>query len=420
MCIEDGRLKEEDQQKFREFCEILSAYYHFEFHEKLETLKDNFTPFNPDSATKPLHSPSAEQIKKMEEDLVGTLCGVLEKANYTKLSQDELEKALDEEFLITLRMDVNFDDFDQMVFYHRGDTQEIVPVKRGLFKTEDFTLDIYERVVLLLKFKDEEYFKSKKVNLKKLNFTPGKTYVYLYKNIPKADIEVLFPNVEISMNWKDRLMLIVPAVIAAVPVILKVLPQLVLIAGVIAIALKAEAIAKMFGVDMTQQQALMPMIIASLSALAILGGFGFKQYIKYKNKRIAFLKDVSDTLFFKNLDSNAGVFNMLIDEAEEEENKEVILAYYHLLTSETSLTQDELDDKIESWMEEKFNTKIDFNVEKALHKMMSLKGVVVRDGQEVEVPLLAKDKDDKCCILQIDESKTVIDYVWDNIFDYNS
>ena len=40
------------------------------------------------------------------------------------------------------------------------------------------------------------------------------------------------------------------------------------------------------------------------------------------------------------------------DAAEEEETKEIILVYYHLLTSPDPLTPAQLDDRIERWMEE--------------------------------------------------------------------
>lgn len=418
LCIADGKLSDTDAKKFYEFCEIVGAYYHFDFHGSLEKLKDNFAPFDPDADTKPHVVPTAEQEKEMYGNLVEALSSVLEKGNYTKLSDAGLEKALNEESLITLNLDIDFDDFEHWVLYHRGDKQETVQLK-SLFKKKELTMDIFERVVLLLKFKDEEYFlkkyKGKKKKVEALNFTPGKTYLYMYKNIPQADLEILFPNVEISMNTKDKLMLGVPAGAAAIPVLLKILPSL----GVIGVLI----VAFLQGKEAISSKKMMQGVIAALSGLAVLGGFVFKQYVKYKNKRIKFLKDVSDTLFFKSLVSNAGVFNTLVDGAEEEECKEMFLAYYHLLTSEEPLTQEELDDKIENWLEEKYDTKVDFDVEKALARMQSIVGKIVKDGEDEdsvpETPLLTKDADGKCKVLNIDDSKTVIDYVWDNFFQYN-
>ena len=97
----------------------------------------------------------------------------------------------------------------------------------------------------------------------------------------------------------------------------------------------------------------MPILVATLSLGMALGGFAFKQYSNYKSKRIKFQKDVTETLFFKNLGNNDSVFQTFIDLAEEEECKEIILVYYHLLTSENSLKPEELDARIEAWMQKK-------------------------------------------------------------------
>ncbi|WP_372366542.1 TMEM143 family protein [Candidatus Uabimicrobium sp. HlEnr_7] len=410
LCVEDGKLDEVQQKKFREFCEILGAYYHFEFHELLEKLKNNFAPFNPDADTRPRVAPTSQQLKTMENDLVDVLRQVLKRANYSELTKEALEHALDAESLITLKMDVDFDDYEQMVFFHRGDSEETVQIKK-MFKKIDFTMEMYERVVLLIKFKDEEYFKQKGAKISKLNFTPGKTYVYMYKSIPKADIEVLFPNVQIGMNFKDKLMLGLPAIGAGIAMIPKLIPTIIIITGlVIAMITGKEALAK---------NDVMQGVIAALSLLAVMGGFLFKQYVKYKNKRIEFLKSVTDTLFFKNLDCNGGVFNMLIDAAEEEESKEVILAYYHLLTNPQGLDQEELDNTIEEWLEKKFQAQVDFDVDKAVKKLEKLVGKLEDDDNSPDVNMLEKGQDNKLKVRGIDDSKTIIDYVWDNIFQYN-
>jgi len=54
-------------------------------------------------------------------------------------------------------------------------------------------------------------------------------YVYFYRNVLKFDLELLFPKIQISMSWSDRLKLIIPAVGAAIPMIIKALPKLTLV-----------------------------------------------------------------------------------------------------------------------------------------------------------------------------------------------
>ncbi|MCL2929289.1 MAG: hypothetical protein O4861_04270 [Trichodesmium sp. St16_bin4-tuft] len=40
LCIRDGKLPDASLQKFRDFCSILVAYYHFKLHKKLEIFKE--------------------------------------------------------------------------------------------------------------------------------------------------------------------------------------------------------------------------------------------------------------------------------------------------------------------------------------------------------------------------------------------
>jgi hypothetical protein len=95
----------------------------------------------------------------------------------------------------------------------------------------------------------------------------------------------------------------------------------------------------------------------------------FKQINKFKNRKIKFMKALSDNLYFKNLDNNTGVFHHLADTAEEEEFKEAILAYYFLLTSDRDLTTTELDETIERWFESRHNCIVNFEIEDALRKL---------------------------------------------------
>ena len=418
LCIEDDRLRGGDVQKFREFCMILSAYYHFKFHKFQETAKDNFASFNPDNDTRLRHQPDFAKKAEMEEELVKAFVHILERANYKSMSESVLQKAFDEESLVELNTKVDFNDFDRMLFFYRGDTFKTIQVKK-FFKKIDLTVDVFERVVLLLKFKEASYFVDKKEKLDELNFKPGKIYLYYYKNIPKYDLELLFPNIKVSMTWKDLLLFGVPAVGAGISVVVKVVPQMMLIIGVIAFFLFGPQLAIKLGVHESTVDNIMPVLAATLSVVVTFGGLAFKQYSSYKSKKIQFQKNVTDTLFFRNLDNNQGVFNTLIDAAEEEECKEIILVYYHLLTGGTPMKPEELDNRIEEWMDKKFGVKIDFDIEGPIHNLESIRGKIVRNSHE-ETALLTRDHEGKCIPLPLDDAKAVIDSIWDNIFQYES
>lgn len=422
LCLEDGQLDSVEAQKFREFCSIIAAYYHFQFHGYLESLKDNYALFDPDADTKSRTETTPQERGVMQSILVADFKNILERANYVPLSQDNLQQAFEARSLIELKTHVDFNDFEQMICYCRGDIYKSVWVKK-FFRKRKKKINVFERVALLIKFKEQSYFVAKKAKPDKLNFTPGKMYVYLYKNIPKFDIEFLFPNVKTSMTWKDRLLFGIPAIGAAIPLILKVFPQLLLVIGVILLVTVGPEHLKQLTPSKEEARNIMPVLVAILSLSLTLGGFAFKQYTSYKSKQIKFQKNVTETLFFRNLASNVRVFQSLIDAAEEEECKEIILVFYHLLTSKTPLTPEQLDNRIEVWMDEKFGTQIDFDIHGPLHNLEVIRGKIVQDGSgsmnTPDVAILTRDSQGYCHLLSLDDALAVIDYVWDKAFLYS-
>jgi len=165
------------------------------------------------------------------------------------------------------------------------------------------------------------------------------------------------------------------------------------------------------------------MIAALATVVVVLGGFAIKQYLNYKNKWVEFLNDVTQTLFFHSFGVNAGVFKCLIDSAEEEECKEAILAYYHLLTSEKKLTKRELDRRIEDWFAEKFGVMIDFDVEDALKKLEQLTAEIeVANHEETSVQqasVLSRNAYGMIIVQPLENALKILDSIWDNLFHYN-
>ena len=147
---------------------------------------------------------------------------------------------------------------------------------------------------------------------------------------------------------------------------------------------------------------------ANLLALAVgfgtFGAFLWKQFSNFKNRKISFMKTLADNLYFKNLDNNMGVFHRLIDAAEEEECKEAMLAYYFLLTADKPLNADELDQHVESWFKSSLNHTLDFEVDDALQKLVTLGLVSFKSNSYQAAPL--------------NQARTSLDQQWDNYFDY--
>lgn len=395
MCVEQLNC-DDTALSFRQFCDLLSNSLHVEYHQILESLKNDYAPFDPNADTKPLVRFSTEQIAKCRASFAKNLAIILNAANYEKITEDDLQEALNEESLFKVRLAVEFDDFEQVVFYRRGKSQmtETLSSFFGLRKqTVNFTN--YDRVAVFITFKDKEHFERKNTSLQ--GFEPGSTIVKLFQNVPKADLEMLFPNSEVRMRPIDKVFISASAVVGGVVVLAtKLGASLVLLAALLAFwfGWRAEA------VEMTQQH-----FISFAIGVGVFCGFIFKEWSKFKNRKIRFMKALADNLYCKNLDNNAGVFHTLIDAAEEEDFKEVILAYSFLLNSENGLDANGLDEKIEHWFRETYQCELDFEILDALAKLERMQ--------------LIENKQDVYHALPLEQAKQILDRHWDNIFNYN-
>jgi len=69
MCVKDLRLAEAEVKEFKEFCQILEALFHFEFHTRLEKLKTCYGPFNPDADTRKVYNYSEPEKRICKKSL---------------------------------------------------------------------------------------------------------------------------------------------------------------------------------------------------------------------------------------------------------------------------------------------------------------------------------------------------------------
>jgi hypothetical protein len=422
LCLTDGNLDQEAIRDFQTFCDILTAFFHFQFHSTLEQIKANYQVFNPNADVQPLYEPALQDYEQMSDQVVQAFKTILEKANYLPISKDMIHEVVDTRSLIKLKTSVDFDDFEQVLCYYRGNSENTIQVKQFFWGEKQQTIQFFERLVLLLKFKGEGYFHThknrKKRQVSKQNFIPGKIYLFFHKNLPKPNLSLLFPNLQTSMPLKDKLLFAVPLTVAAAPIAAKLfLHMLLLLAAFLALQ-HPEIAREILQKKITTTLDIVPSTVAFLTILIAFVGFAMHHYKHYKATTIQFQKDVTDTLFFKNLANNAGVFQMLVDIAEEEECKEIILVYYHLLISPVPLTPEELDVRIETWLLEKTGTSIDFDIHSPLKTLQSIRGLA--KSSSVDQSLLSYDDQGRCKVLPLKDAKIVLDYVWDSVFRYNN
>src|SRR5262249_44608274 len=218
--------------------------------------------------------------------------------------------------------------------------------------------------------------KKKKARTPRLR--PGAVLLKYFHNIASADLNALFPDVKVVMGWRDQLMLGVPALIGGVPILLKLastVTVLFLIAGFY------------LGFSSSVRDEEWAGALAALSGLGALGGFAVTQWMKFQRQTLLHQKTLADNIYYRNVNNNAGVFDTLIGEAEEQECKEALLAYYFLLEPNGIDPHAALDRHVEAWLTKTFGVDVNFESNDALEKL-DHHGLLIRDGERLAVPPL--------------------------------
>jgi hypothetical protein len=201
------------------------------------------------------------------------------------------------------------------------------------------------------------------------------------------------------MRLIDKLLIGVPAVVSGIIVV-----ATKLIAALVPVLL---LLGFWFGVRDEPVQLDQGQLVALGAALAAFGGFLVRQFTKFKNRKIAFMKSLSENLYFRNLDNDAGVFHHLLDAAEEEEVKEAVLAYHFLRTAGRPLTPAELDRRLEDWFARRWEAVFDFEVDDGVGKLRRLR-LINDDGQG------------RLTAVPLEEANRRLDQIWDDLFAYHA
>ncbi|MBA3699608.1 MAG: DUF3754 domain-containing protein [Planctomycetes bacterium] len=363
----------------------LTDLLHVEYHRQAERLKDLYAPLDP-AAVKP----GVPVIPAQADAFSTALRQLLARANYQVVSADELDLALKAESVFQVKLHTRLSDFAELTLFARGrgHRHEIVRSWFGL-RRRLIDVEFFEHVALFVRFQPDEHFAPRK--RAKLPFKPGTTTLKLFADIPVADLEMLLPNSEVRMRTLDQLVLGVPALLGSLGIFAQLSAALLFVVGLgLSIVGLGEKPAMV-----TQGE-----LVAFGAALFTVGIFASRQLARFRFKKLQFLKTLTENLYYRNLDNNAGVIHHLVDSAEEEEAKEAILGYAFLLAHGPA-TETELDTRIETWLAEVIGKPVDFEVDDALAKLQRF-NLVTREGE-------------RFAAVAIDQAMTVIGKRWNDV-----
>jgi hypothetical protein len=345
-------LAPDDRNAVRRLADVLSSVLHVEYHRELSALKGDYAPFDPDADTVPLFPPSADDRRSRLDDLFVRFGWLLERANFTRLPQQALEEALAGHSHWGVNLAVDFEVFERLEMYVRGETVEKRERRdwRTLLRVREVSVPAYQRLVVILKLR---------ANLRTRGVVDTEdVHVKLFKDIPRMDLEMLLPGTQVKMSFVDRTKIVLPT---------------------------------LSGLSLTLWKLLTGAVVAATSGMysgltlcGLVGGsigYGLRSFHGYLQTKQRYQLSLTESLYYQNLDNNAGVLMRLLDEAEEQEHREALLAWFFLWRTAPAagLSPPELDSRIEEFLVRALGRPVDFEVDDALVKL-------VRFGLVEEMP----------------------------------
>lgn len=368
--LNTSTLNSDQRMALQQFCTSYTQIFHAQAHTQLQHLKSLYHPYNPDRETLIIDSTSDEQILQLKKELYK----VLEKANYERISEADLNEALNKISPHGVKVSVDFDDFAEVALFYRGSaiqSQLHWNWRHLSFKKQTVDVRVFRRLFILLQPKSREqwikHYTEKQLSLKQAekkadaavknlsaNTLDKPIFLKLFKDIPRADLEMLFPNTRIQIRLLDKIKL-----------------------GVMGGGGTAGGVMATIGKFSTT--------IDPVSALIAIGGLLgviWRQIAKIFTQRAKYSAILTKNLYFYSLDNNMGALTYLLDSAEAEECKEAILAYFFLLTG-GEMTRRSLDQRIENHIQQQYAIPMDFEIDDGLDKLQQ-SGLLIEHNQLIK------------------------------------
>ncbi|MGV3483202.1 MAG: TMEM143 family protein [Planctomycetaceae bacterium] len=302
-----------------------------------------YAEIDPDRDTRPVelpHSPTSSLIDANR--IAETSRQVLTDAGYSEVDRAELEMAVGVASEWGVPLHVDFDNFELLVVYARGD---IVGTRRkrrwrNWLRMTDIEVPLYQRVVVLFKLRPGCKTEDE--------LAPAMLHLRMFKNVPKVDIDMLLPGTQIRLSWLDRTRFIVPSLGGIGVQIYKII-RLALFVAVITYSIAA-------------------MLIGL--TLAIIG-YVIRSVFNYFQTRNRYMLNLTRSLYYQKLDTNAGVAYRLLYEAEAQRHREVMLAYYSLLSADGPISLRKLKRRVQRMIRETASTEVDYRAADAIKTLES-------------------------------------------------
>jgi hypothetical protein len=360
-----------------------------------------YEPFDPDSDLLITRQYTQDEKKRLQKRTVADVKRILERANFVAIDPKSVELILTKDSHYGLDLQVDLGVFEECLLYYRGKStkRDTRTNYRKFLRKEEFDVPIYRRLLLLFKLKPfdvrvREIMAEKNVSAKEaakivtrlrgsLPVEVKEDYIYLklFKNIPRNDLEMVFPNTRVRFRLLDKIKLGVTG------------------GGAFGVGLFGTA-GKLAAGGLTAANP-----VALMGALAGLGGIAFRQGVNFFNQKQRYMVVMAQNLYFHAMADNRGVLIKLAERGAEEDVKEEILLYSVLAKEKCKRCDlDLIDAAIESYLRNTFEIHVDFDLPDALERLIA-------DG------IVSESADGTLTTLPPNEAAQLLDQKWDRFLD---
>ena len=387
-----------EAQDARRFFRYLDYWRQQTYTAELMDLEPAYEPFSPDSDLLQTRQFTTMERATLQKRVVGRLTRLLMQANYEVIDPKQVELIITRESHYGLDLHVDLDAFEEIMIYFRGASTRRGERRslRHFMRKEEFDIPIFRRLFLLFKLKPAEkrirelmvrdkisHAEAEKRVTKARALIPKEVkddfiYMKLFKNVPRSDIEMIFPNTQVRFRLMDKIKLGLTAGSG-------------LGMGAVGAAGKIALIASN--------------PVTAAGAVFGLGGVAFRQFMNFTNQRQRYMVIMAQNLYFHALADNSGVMIKLANRAAEEDFKEEVLLY-SVLAKERATRADlpAIDLAIEQYLHSSFGMDVNFDLADALERLMA-DGLVVERADGILETLRPR------------EAALHLDHKWDRLLD---
>ena len=380
--VASGQLAGDQEASLRQFARMLGAIIHHQHFEELELLRETYFYFDPEVGAEACRP--AKDLEGAYRTLSEESVRVLTEANFVEIPREAISRAFGEHALVRVKIKAPVEEYRDVRMFRRGDHKEIIEVPSWFgLRHRPLEVEFYDDVVLMVATAPEAASTAEPGSLRdktKKKMRGGAVLFKYFRHIARGDLQALFPNVRVVMSVFDQFALGVPAVVGGVPILLKLASTLTVLFAVIGFYL---------GVNGTLHDKDTEQALAALSGLFALGAFMLRQWGNFHRQSLIHQKQVTDNIYYRNINNNSGIFNYLIGEAEEQDWKEALLAYFGLLTATAPLTRQALGARVQALLVEMFGVQVAFGSDPALAQLADL-DLLREEGGRFSVPPLAE------------------------------